>query len=527
MTLAKPDLIELLGSPAALASVLPPAVLGGPRQRPGGLVALSVRGRRALLAMGYADLDNDVPITESTVFDCGSLAKPFTAACVLALSAQDRLDLDEPVRQRLPELGECYERVRVRHLLSHVSGIRDYLPLLALAGARRHDFITPADVLGLLGRQQSLGFEPGTDYEYSNSNYVLLAVLAERLAGGSLFGLCADVFLRPVGLTSTSFRDDLASVVPGRAKSYEPSACGFRHAWTPSTVVGDGGLLSTAEDLLGWGEWLIGDIGAGVRAELVRRVVLPDGRMTPYGLGVFVGGQDDEAWFGHGGSYDGFQSEWRVLPTKGIVAVALSNWSSAQPATLVSALLENVAAADRTPRGSGAAGVGRPDWWAHTRSYLDQSGGAWQLCPAPPDGASLLSARYQVLLSARPDGSLTGVSDDGDVVCHGGPDGDLAVRFGARDLVLRHWQPVEDQLADHAGRFWCADLLTEAVVSVDGTRLRWRRRSVTEPLSRVVTDVFRAGATWLRFERMAGHVVAVWVDAPRARSLRFVRRDDT
>jgi CubicO group peptidase (beta-lactamase class C family) len=524
-----PDLIELLDSSAALASVLPPAVIGGPRRRPGGLVALSAHGQHAVLPIGFADLDNGVAITESTVFDCGSLAKPFTAACVLLLCAQGLLDLDQPVRHQLPELGEAYGLVSIRHLLSHFSGIRDYGPMLAVAGARRNDFITQADVLGLLARQQSLGFAPGTCYEYSNSNYVLLAILAERLTGQSLSALCADLLWRPAGMSSTSFRDDLAKMVPGRAKSYEPEGAGYRHAYTPSTVVGDGGLLSTGEDLLRWGEWLAASAGARIPDEMFAPAVMPDGRTMSYGLGLFVGGHDEDAWFGHGGSYEGFQSEWRVLPARGIVAVAMSNWSLAVPARLVESLLEAVISIGRLSCATDAGAVwgARSGWSAETHSYVDQCGDGWQLCPAPPGCMCLLGAQLQVLLTARPDGSLVGDHEGVSVVCRIAPNGEVAVRFGVRDLVLQPWngELATESLADYAGRFWCADLLTEAVVSVAGPRLRWRRRAATETLLPVVTDIFRAGATWLRFERTQGQVSAIKVDAPRARNLRFVVRD--
>lgn len=523
------DLIELLDSSAALASVLPPAVMGGPRRRPGVLVALSVHEQHALLPIGFADLDNGVPITESTVFDCGSLAKPFTAACVLLLHAQGLLDLDEPVRQWLPELSEAYNPVTIRHLLSHLSGIRDYAPMLAVAGARRNDFIAQADVLGLLARQQSLGYVPGTCYEYSNSNYALLAALTERLTGRSLAALCADLLWQPAGMSSTSFRDNLAKVVPGRAKSYEPDGAGYRHAHTPSTVVGDGGLLSTGDDLLRWGEWLAASACTRIPAEMFAAAILPDGSPVPYGIGLFVGGHDEDAWFGHGGSYDGFQCEWRVAPSHGVVAVALSNWSSAVPARLVEALLETVIT---TGRRSCAADAGpdraiRSGWSAQMHCYVDQCGDGWQLCPAPPDCMCLLGAEYQVLLTVRPDGSLVGDQGGVSVACRVAPNGEMLVSFGARDLVLRPWHgelPTQD-LADYVGRFWCADLLTEAVVSVVGSQLRWRRRAAAETLVPVVTDVFRADATWLRFERTQGRVSGIKVDAPRARSLRFIVRD--
>lgn len=507
------NLVELLAEPGVAASVLPPAPPDGGDRRPGAMLALSVDGARSRLPIGLADLQGGTPISASTVFDCASLAKPFVAACVVSLSADGLLDLDDRVVRLLPELGPPFEEVRVRHLLAHLSGIRDYPPLLALAGRRRRDLMTPDDVLALLIRQSSLGFPAGTDFEYSNSNYVLLTEIVQRTTGLSLSEVCAELCWRPTGLRSTSFRTDPATVVSGLAQSYEPSGTGYRNASTPSTVVGDSGLLTTVEDLLSWGEWLIASADSRVSRELTRPVTLPDGRRTPCGLGLFVGESDGLRWFGHGGSYDGFRAEWRVVPDRGLVAVVLSNWSRAEPARAVAAM---VARARTVPAPSSTVAAPRSE------GYLDQEGEAWLWCPSPPDAVALLSADRQVLLRKGDRSRLVGDDDGVAVECVVRADGGLDLRVGVRQLVLRP-AGAAGGLENYAGTYWCEDLATEAVVSVHGGTLQWRRSNVSERLVPVAGDTFRAGATWLCFERGEGSVDTFRVSAPRAHGLRFVR----
>ena len=133
-----------------------------------------------------ADLEHDVRITPETIFEAGSVSKQFTAAAVLQLARDGRLSLDDPVRKYVPELPEYDTPVRIRHMLTHTSGLRDWGSVAAIAGwprtTRAH---THAHVLEIVHRQEALNFPPGTRWSYSNTGYNLAAIIVERVSGKS------------------------------------------------------------------------------------------------------------------------------------------------------------------------------------------------------------------------------------------------------------------------------------------------------------------------------------------------------
>jgi len=133
------------------------------------------RAGKIIYAKGYglANLEGSVPITPSTVFDVGSVSKQFTAASILLLEKQGKLRLDDDVRKYIPELPDYGENITVLQLLNHTSGLRDYVSLFQLAGIHFDNVTTDDDALGIIARQKGLNFSPGSDWQYSNSGYLL------------------------------------------------------------------------------------------------------------------------------------------------------------------------------------------------------------------------------------------------------------------------------------------------------------------------------------------------------------------
>ncbi|WUI00412.1 beta-lactamase family protein [Spirillospora sp. NBC_00431] len=520
------DLITLLTSAAVLPDLLPDDPPGWDGPVPGAIVALSRQGRRSIAAFGCADIENGVPISARTVFDGGSLAKQFAAAVTLLSRDRADLDLDEPVTGRLPELGPAYQRVRIGDLLQHTSGIRDYKALLAIVGARRYDFYSQADVLSLLARQRSLAFEPGTEYEYSNSNYLLLGAVLHRVTGRRLGELCRSWVCEPLGLSATWLADDLSRPVPGRARSYSRTDTGFRVEYTPTEIVGDSGLSTTVTDLLTWGEHLLGADGGGDGGgggggeprlpDLLRPGSLADGTPIRYGFGLCFEPVGSRSCVRHGGSVDGFQSEWLIVPDHGLVAVALSNWAQAQPTRAVAGIVRE-ALDGRAP----GAGHPSPSRLPDRPVTLAGDGDIWQLRPAPP-GHALITPLVQAYLTPAADGTLRGDHEGTPITLDADRTADVwRLRMGERTTKLVRLPPPDEDPARYANIFHSAELMTSITVSVRDGELYWRRRGVTERLSRVAADVFRAGATWLRFLVEDDRVCGLRLDAPRARDIRF------
>src|ERR1700722_15329921 len=201
---------------------------------------------------GMANLNDDVSITPETVFHVASMSKQFTGASILLLAQQGKLSLDDDVHKYIPELPDFGERITLRHLLHHTSGLRDQWSLLGLAGWRYlQELITDGDVMAVLARQRALNFKPGEKYMYSNSGFTLLAIIVKRVSGLSLREFTTRNIFEPLGMTHTHFRDDHEEVIKHDALGYEQDdkAKPFRMSLTNFDTAGATSLHTTVEDL--------------------------------------------------------------------------------------------------------------------------------------------------------------------------------------------------------------------------------------------------------------------------------------
>src|SRR5579859_3604741 len=208
---------------------------------PGCAVAVEQGGKRLLTkAYGMADLEQSVPITADTVFEAGSLSKQFTAASIAILASQGKLSLDDDAHKYLPELPDYGTPLTVKHLLHHISGLRDWSDIVELEGWPRTSRAVSEDYAAqVIFRQKETNFTPGSQYGYSNSNYVLLTLIVQRVSGQSLEAFTEANLFRPLGLTHTGWRADFTRIVPHRAQAYGKQEDGNWHLYMPfENVIG-------------------------------------------------------------------------------------------------------------------------------------------------------------------------------------------------------------------------------------------------------------------------------------------------
>ena len=302
---------------------------------PGALVAVLDDGELAhTLAYGYADVEGAVPVTDSTVFEIGSISKQFLAAAVLVLAEEGRLGLDDPVHPYLPGLPSEWTGVTVRQLLTHTSGIPDYEEI-ASYDVYRHR-LTPEEVVQI-AHSRPVDFKPGTGFRYSNTGYFLLSRVVERIEGAPLGDVLQSRIFGPLGMTQTRMADP-AAIVPHRASGYWEDRRGSlinRPPIEPSSTLGAGGLVSSAHDLARWDAALDGD---EILSEASKRIMwtpvrLPDGSPTrwpwgdpaPYGLGWEVTQYRGVLLQTHSGQTAGFVAQYMRFPDQGLSFVAFLN----------------------------------------------------------------------------------------------------------------------------------------------------------------------------------------------------------
>lgn len=284
---------------------------------------------------GMANLEHNVAITPETVFRIGSTSKQFTAACIVILSLQGKLSLDDDIRKYLPELPAYEKPITVRHLIHHTSGIRDYLGLAYLSGKSEDDFYTPEDTVAMIARQKGLNFIPGVEHLYSNSGYFLLGVIVSRASGKSLNAFAQEHIFKPLGMKNTHFHDDYTMIVKKRADGHSKSEKGFRILNTTLNHVGDGGVFTTVEDLYLWNQAIYNNkLGKELMDLMLQKGVLNNGKELEYAFGLNVGQYRGLKLVAHGGSFVGFRADMIRFPEEKFSVICLANLASINPSKL-------------------------------------------------------------------------------------------------------------------------------------------------------------------------------------------------
>ncbi len=293
-------------------------------------------------AWGMASLETPVPFTVNTISESGSTAKQFVAAAMVLLARDGVLSLDDDITKWLPEARGFNRRITIRHLLSHTSGIPDRYTLHDAENRPAGEVDHPnAEVLDLVSRLRELNFDPGEDYLYSNTGYILAAAIVERASKSTLQQFTQARIFGPLGMTNTRWREDHRVVVPGRAAAYAGSAnAGWRNDHPFTRVIGSGGLNITIDDYLKWtgaqqrrtGVW--GDVGDSL-SQVIR---LNDGTAITYGLGVST-----DTWRGvrrisHTGSTGGYRAALYQFPQQKIAIALLCNSGAANPGGLATSM---------------------------------------------------------------------------------------------------------------------------------------------------------------------------------------------
>ena len=278
---------------------------------------------------GMANLDYDVPNTPSTLFNLASVSKQFTAASIALLAQQGKLSLDDDVRKYVPELPKYADTITLRHLIHHTSGIRDYEALVFFSGQSVDNTYSEKAVLNILTRQKNINFKPGSEYQYSNSGYFLLGVVVRRVSGKSLRAFAEENIFKPLGMNNTRFYDNRFEVIKNRASGYRVGpGNAIRARSSLDDLVGDGGLLSTVEDLYLWDQnFYEPKVG---NKELISMLTTPGtlngGEKMRYAFGLWWSDYKGLPVVEHGGNIgSGYRAMISRFPGQKFTAIVLCN----------------------------------------------------------------------------------------------------------------------------------------------------------------------------------------------------------
>jgi len=288
-------------------------------EAPGCAVAVSQNGEGVVnRAYGLANLETEAPIGPSTMFDIGSVQKQFVAAAVLLLVEEGHLALSDDIREHIPELPDYGHEITLDHLLTHTSGVRDWVSLSNFSSEEE-------DALTMILRQRGLNFAPGEEWSYSNSNYVLLKEIVARTSGMSFSAFTRTRLFEALGMDHTIYAADIRAAKNG-AHAYEKE----NDLWKPAMMLGDerggGAVLSTVSDLLIWNKALSSArLGTFVTEKLQEPARLNNGRELSYARGLFVGTSPFGRVIWHTGSARAYKALLSRIPEHGLSIAMLCN----------------------------------------------------------------------------------------------------------------------------------------------------------------------------------------------------------
>ncbi|PYP85698.1 MAG: serine hydrolase [Candidatus Angelobacter sp. Gp1-AA117] len=283
---------------------------------------LVARGGKTLLDKGYgfANLEWQVPNTSTTKFRLGSITKQFTAASILLLEERGKLKTDDLVKKHIPDAPAAWDKVTIFHLLTHTSGIPSFTSFPDYH-SREWETMTPQQLVDWF-RDKPLEFEPGTKWNYSNSGYVLLGYLIEKISGQSYAEFVQQNIFTPLGMKDSGY-DSNAAIIEHRAAGYSRGKNGPENAdfINMSIPLSAGALYSTTEDLLRWEQGLFG--GKLLSPASLAKMTTPFKEDYAFGLGVST--RNGRKMIAHDGGIEGFNTSLAYYPDDKLVVAVLAN----------------------------------------------------------------------------------------------------------------------------------------------------------------------------------------------------------
>ena len=311
---------------------------------PGCAIAI-IRNGELVFEKGYgmANLEYNIPNSPKTVFHIASESKQYVAFCMLMLEKDGTLSLNDDIRKYLDYVPDFHEKITIKHLIYHTSGLRDQWQLLANAGWQLDDVITQEHVIKLVSKQKELNFRPGQEHMYCNTGYTLMAEIVKKVSGLTLRQYTEKFIFQPLGMKDTHFHDNYQELVPNRAYSYTPNGKGgYQHSVLSYSIVGATSLLTTVEDETKWlNNFATGQVGGKDLIQKMHEVgVLNDGRKLNYAFAISMDKFKGWNQIGHGGGDAGFRTYACRYPEKNLGVVVFSNSGFVNPGGLVRQVAE-------------------------------------------------------------------------------------------------------------------------------------------------------------------------------------------
>ncbi len=521
--------------------------------RPGAAVQVWRDGRTLYsAAYGMANLAYGIRFTTDTRTNIGSTSKQFTAFAIMLQAERGALSLDDDIRKHIPELPEFDETIAVRHLITHTSGLREFLNLLRMSGRRldHGDWVDRSELIDIIRHQPALQNAPGAEFNYNNTAFGLAALIVERTSGQPFHEFLRTNVFEPLDMTRSMVRPDPEQIVPESSEGYTPGPGGYRQIGDLGGAVGAGGIYTTVEDLQRWVQnYADPHVGS---AEIVKAMMTPfvltNGKETGYGYGLFIDEQRGLTRVHHGGADVAHRSMVVYYPEINAGLTVQSNdatFTSNVAFELADAFFADAMEPEPDPDAKASGDAFDPasfapaDFDAFVGRYaLDEApafiltfsreGATFytqatgqpriQIVPTSPTTFRLLEVEASVAFLRNDDGEVTGLT----LVQNGERH---ATRLAGAEEAGARWAPTPADLEAFVGRYFSEELETFYTVALEDGALVVRHRRLDEfRLRPGAKDGFAGGGFNFTFERDRNRqVIGFYLANGRTRDVRFER----
>lgn len=505
-----------------------------------------IENGKLIYARGYglANMEYDIPNNANTVFRIGSTSKQFTAACIVLLAEQNKLNLDNSLHQYFPDFPDYAKGITIAHLLNHTSGIRDYLTLTYLKGFGEDDYYTDSDVMSWLVRQTDLNFNPGDEFLYSNSGYWLLGQIVEEVAGMDMAAFAEKEIFQPLGMTDTHFHNDHNQIVKNRASGYSPKEDdAYQISMTTLDMIGDGGIFTSIHDIKKWDDAYYNSkvLGKDFWAMMTKQAVLNNGEEISYASGLMIRDYKGLPTISHGGAFVGFRAEFLRFPAQKLSIAIFANRGDANPTRMAfevaDVFLQDQYIATAENKAVVANEVEQPKEDL-TEIPVKQLAGDYEIqagvvfeITAKGNALNVLqkwnNASYEIVRSS---GNTFELPDEEGIYFEFSDLKDNATQVvtvtqGGHESVCERKEEIDlsgIHLEDYTGTYYSKELDVNYSFFVADETLQLRiRNTEAVPLQAIEKDQFFCYGNVIVFDRQAGMILGFEMEAGRVKNLKF------
>ena len=496
---------------------------------PGGAIAV-MQGDQVVFskAYGLASLEYLVPNTTGTRFNVASVSKQFSALAIVKLHLEGKLSVDDTIDTYIDGLAPFGNKITIRQMLHHTSGLRSLHALFALAGWRNDDSRTNADLDRIMTKQTELNFEPGSEYMYCNTGFMFLVNIIEKVTGKSFVDYMKEEIFIPLGMFDTYVEDEYDRVVPNNATSYNKTREGFVRSVEYWGYVGSGNIHTNTSDLVTYLKNYYDPIPGWKPAFDMMQTIDPlnDGSYNQYAFGVNVDTLYGKKRVSHGGSIGGFRSNIAVFPNEKTSIAIITNFSSSGPAGKSNQIAEVIFGKPES-KSIKVEKVSKSKMQSYVGTYWDDDTYSERAVSINGDTiflnrAAFLPAKQNFFVSINPEDRNT-ITFDGEQMTYSPKSG--------KPMVFSKFEKeavAPELLKDYVGTYYSPEIETAYTIHlVDDTLYAHQIRHGKIGLKVKKMDLLEGN--WpllhLKFNRENGMIKGVWISDGRVRNLWFEKTE--